>query len=350
MGQHCQDISVPVYCYMEQRSSEKDALSDLKLASDPLGPPLRNAKEWTDFNMPMYSMRYQCACLTKEMRDEFLKLLDSALKAKYLAQPKFHNKAPVYHEQAKDVKSPIKLVDVNPVSSLNQPEEEADQKHATKIKIEDDEAPAHNERAKAIDSPTQPTDVNPVSSLNRPVDDTVLKHATKMKREARLEKQNARKIWSWHTARPTSSQTLTPRSDDGHGKAESAETMKFNKSSDDQVSRRTNPVPLPKGLEEDTFSPLIEPSARPSNLTPAMTSMSVKRKNEEEHIGQLPPQSREEPSTPSTAPTGPKKWNYFDNNKTLPASNLGYPGRRPGPSEGHFETNHWGSWGWQRYE
>jgi hypothetical protein len=120
-----------------------------------------------------------------------------------------------------------------------------------------------------------------------------------LKGDDNKEKQQARK--SLHIALNTSSKTSTHQSDDGHGKTEAADTTKIKNSSDEKVPRTTNPVlTLPKGLEEDTFSPVVKPSPRPSNLTPHLNSMSVKkRKSGEPHRGLPPPPFRQEPSTTS---------------------------------------------------
>ncbi len=288
---------------MEQPSAESDVLANLKWAIHPLGPPLVNAKPWMSFHIPVSAMMYQFTILNDEMRYEFMTLLDSALKAKYLAQPRFDDEAPVYCERATDVKPPIQSVDLTPL---------------------------HN--------------------LNRPVDDSVLNHAAKIKKESRKEKQQARR--SLDNALDTSSQTSKPLSDDGNVKTEAAETTKIKNEPDEQAPKSTNLVlALPKKLEEETFSPFVKPPPGLSGLTPHMDSMSVKkRKNEEEHIGLPPPPSPQEPSTPSSsAPTEPKNWSYWDNYHRLPPSNAGYPGVRPSPSTGHWEYKEIGK-SWKRYK
>jgi hypothetical protein len=286
-------MSIPVFCYLEQTSSESDVLADLKWAIRPLGPPLTNAPPWTSFNMPLPTMVNQITGLSDEMRHEFMILIDSLLKAKYLAQTRFDGKAPVYSEE--DLRK--RATDINP--------------------------------------PSQLVDLNP--SLIRSGADSDPRNPTNSKREFRKEKPQARK--SGQTALDTPSKKSTTQSDDGHGKNESAKIMKIKNESDKGVPRTTNPdLALPMKLEEDTFSS-VKASPEISSLTLDMNSMlGKKRKNEEPHIGLPPPAARQDPSTPLSAPNGPKKWSYFDNYKRLPPSTANSPGVQPRPSTGHWKS------------
>ena len=97
IGQHWEDMSIPVYCYLEQ--SSPGTFSELKWAIRPLGDPLKGKPSWTNFTLPINSMINQISCLSYGMKQELMSSMKVSLTAKYLAQMKFDAGAPVYREE-----------------------------------------------------------------------------------------------------------------------------------------------------------------------------------------------------------------------------------------------------------
>ena len=289
-------MSVPVYCYLEQPGSGSDVFADLKWAIRPLGPPLNNAPPWTNFNMPIAAMIKQITGLNDEMRHEFMISMDSILKAKYLAQTRFDGNAPIYSEEDLRKRAPGVIQRIHSVG------------------------------------------FNPCPTPIRRGEDEAASDTTKSKRISGSERQEIRR--SRKTIPNIPSKASTTLSGDGHGTSEAATTTKINIDLDKRAPRTTNPVlALPKKLEEDSFSS-VSVSTGLSSLTTDMKSMSVKkRKNEAAQIPLPPPPFRQEPSPSLSAPTGPRKWSYFDNYNRLPPTTAANPGVQPRPSTGYWKCN-----------
>ncbi|KAE9370660.1 hypothetical protein N431DRAFT_509888 [Stipitochalara longipes BDJ] len=97
IGQHWQDMSIPLYCYLEQTAAGQ--FSEIKWAIRPLGDPLNGKPSWTNFTLPINSMVNQIACLSYGMRQELMSSMKVSITAKYVGQLKFDAGAPVYREE-----------------------------------------------------------------------------------------------------------------------------------------------------------------------------------------------------------------------------------------------------------
>ncbi|PMD46515.1 hypothetical protein L207DRAFT_629050 [Hyaloscypha variabilis F] len=97
IGQHWQDMSIPLYCYLEQIAPGQ--FSEVKWAIRPLGDPLKGKPSWTNFTLPINSMVNQIVCLSYGMKQELMTSMKVSLTAKYVAQLKFDACAPIYREQ-----------------------------------------------------------------------------------------------------------------------------------------------------------------------------------------------------------------------------------------------------------
>jgi hypothetical protein len=139
-----------------------------------------------------------------------------------------------------------------------------------------------------------------------------------------------------HIALNTSSKTSTPQSDDGHGKTEAAETTKIKNASDKNKSQEPQILSwrCRRDWKKIPFPLVVKPSSGPSNLTPHLNSMSVKkRKNEEPQIGLLLPPSRQEPSATLVSPYRHKRVVFIliSAHRLAPPLTWGSPGVRPSP-------------------
>ena len=84
IGQHWQDMSIPVYCYLEQTGQGPGVFSDLKWAIRPLGDPLGGKPAWTDLSAPVSTMVSQVTGVNEELKQELMNSMDAILRAKYV--------------------------------------------------------------------------------------------------------------------------------------------------------------------------------------------------------------------------------------------------------------------------
>jgi hypothetical protein len=105
IGHHWQDMSIPVYCYLEQSAS--GIFSEIKWAIRPLGDPLKGKPSWINFTLPINSIINQIACLSYGMKQELMSSMKVSLTTNYLAQMKFDADALVYREEDLEKRSLI---------------------------------------------------------------------------------------------------------------------------------------------------------------------------------------------------------------------------------------------------